>query len=680
MRQLATVVVLLLVAACAKDTDESDAYRSGEARFVGSERCADCHRGQYEEWRSSHHALAMQPATEDSVLGDFSGASLDYFGERATFLQRDGDFIVEIRQPDGQTDAVQISETFGVAPLQQYLVDTAGGRKQALQYVWDTREKSAGGQRWYHLYSDEYVGPDDPLHWRGRYFNWNFMCAECHSTNLKPGYDIDADTFHTTYDEVSVGCESCHGPGSQHVAEPRKLLAADFSERDGIAWFMNASTGIAKRSEPNVQRQQVESCGRCHSRRSVIASEYDYNMPLAHTHMPSLLERGLYFADGRILDEVYVYGSFLQSKMHAAGVTCTDCHNPHTGTLRAGPEPNDTCATCHLPAVFAAESHAAESTGDCVACHMPATVYMGVDARRDHSFRVPDAGSDPAHYGPLIAAAWEGDNDADLLAAIAEQRYPAIVQATLLTLLKAELTDTQADILRQQLNDASPLVRIAGLRALRRQPDDVRLKSGSALLRDPVRGVRIEAALTYIGVRDLLPIADARAFASAADEYRQSLLSSASMPDAALNLAQFEVDLGNAGAASKLYEHALRIGKDFAPAQHAYGLHLVRTNRATEALAHLRTAAELEPDMPRFVYVYGVALNSLGYADDALATLRTAWRRFPDDRDIGFALATLFARSRRIRRGNPPRRGNGGTIPRLHARAETAAESGRPLV
>ena len=311
--------------------------------------------------------------------------------------------------------------------------------------------------------------------------------------------------------------------------------------------------------------------------------------------------------------------------MYAAGVTCTDCHNPHSATLRAGPNPNDTCAACHLQTVFATASHAAERTGDCVSCHMAATTYMGVDDRRDHSFRIPGAGDDPDHYGPLIRAARAGDANEELLAAIAGEPFPAIVQATLLTLLEPVANESQANIVLRQLDNGDPLVRIAALRNLRRQRDALRLESGSQLLRDPVRAVRVEAALTYVDVRDLLPVHDARAFPAAAEEYRRSMQLAASMPDAALNLAEFEGRLGNSSAAASLYEHALRVGPNFAPAQHAYGLHLVRSGRADESLAYLQRATELAPDEARFVYVYGVALNSLGRSGQALLTMRGAW-------------------------------------------------------
>lgn len=639
--------VVFLFSACSPELPEPVALPK-QSTFVGSEQCINCHQAEFEQWQGSHHQLAMQEADSSSVLGDFSGVVVPYFDTQTTFFQRDGRYFVRIQNAAGKNEEYEITYTFGVAPLQQYLVATEGGRQQALQFLWDARAESDGGQRWYHLYPDEYIGPDDQLHWTGRYFNWNGMCAECHSTNVQLGYDIDTDSFDTSYDEISVGCEACHGPASRHVIQARQAsfdenygLPVNLDDRGASVWVMNATTGIAERSGPNARHQQPESCGRCHARRRVIASNYEYGVPLTDTHMPSLLDEGLYHADGRILDEVYVYGSFVQSKMYAAGVTCTDCHNPHSGELHAGSNPNDICAQCHMPAKFASPNHSKQQVGDCVSCHMQAKTYMGIDDRRDHSFRLPQAGQSEGHYGAIIAAGRTGGANAKLAAGIGNSTFPAIARATMLTLLEP-LQDTAAETtLLDQLNDPDPLIRIAALRALRQQPAELAMRSGSHLLFDPVLGVRIEAAATYAGYRDILPFEAARAFTAAADEFRESLRTSSFMPSDTLRLAQFESAMGRDDIAARLYEYSNRRGPNIAAVQYSYALHLVRSGEHARALTHLQRAADLEPENRQFVYTYGVALNSLGDSERALGVLRKARRQFPDDLDIGWALATI---------------------------------------
>jgi Flp pilus assembly protein TadD len=597
----------------------------------------------------SHHQLAMQVANSETVLGDFSGQTVSYYSTESKFFERDDKFYVRTQNSQGEDEEFEVTHTFGVTPLQQYLVSAPRGRKQALQLSWDSRPESAGGQRRFHLYPDEFIDSDDPLHWTGRYFNWNYMCAECHSTHLQVGYDIAADSFDTTYDEISVWCEACHGPSSLHVEQANDKafdedlgLSVNLDDREGAAWVMNVTTGIAERTTPNDSKQQPESCGRCHSRRGVITADYEYGAPLADTHIPSLLDENMYHADGRIQDEVYVYGSFVQSKMYAAGVTCSDCHNPHSGQLHAGPNPNNTCAQCHLTTTFATADHNEARVGDCVGCHMPATTYMGVDDRRDHSFRIPDAGQSDDHYGSVIAAGRAGDANKQLLEGIANQSFPPIARATMLTLLDPIQDPISAGALLTQLDNTDSLLRIAALRALRDQPPALRMQSGSHLLRDPVRSVRIEAALTYSDYRDLLPIEDARAYAVAADEHREALRQSAYMPQSAILLAEFESRSGNLADAQRLYNHAIRLDPDLALARHTYGLFLVRSGQHDDALLELAAAANLAPDDERYAYVHGVALNSTGKIDEAITVLQAARQTFPSSYDIAWALATML--------------------------------------
>ncbi|MCH9695936.1 MAG: tetratricopeptide repeat protein [Gammaproteobacteria bacterium] len=645
-----SAIAVSLLAACGPNTNAPpDIAETSTNNFVGSTECQSCHEAQFDDWRGSHHELAMQVATADTVLGNFSGVEFEHF-DVTSILFKDGNrFLARTENAKGDVEDFEVTHTFGVYPLQQYLVEFADGRKQALQIIWDSRALEEGGQRWYHLYPDEPVTAEDPLHWTGPYFNWNYACAECHSTDLDVNYDIATDSFNTSYSEISVGCEACHGPGSRHIEAARggqlfsdTGLEVDLHDRRNSAWIMNPDTGIAALDRPDTRQQQPESCGRCHARRSTISEHYEYDKPLLDTHMVSLLEQHLYFPDGRILDEVYVYGSFVQSKMYLRGVTCSDCHNPHSGALKTGPDANAVCSQCHLASKFASAEHSRLDPGNCVDCHMPATTYMGVDDRRDHSFRLPNTASDPDHYGATISAARGASGNAALSASLIDLETPAIVRATMLTMLSAPLDEVSSTLLLAQVNDADPLVRIGALRSLRQQAPELRMAAGSHLLRDPVRSVRMEAALTYAEYRDLLPAIDARAYADAASDYRSALLGAASRAESMLNLADFETANGDTAAAERYLRHAMKLAPRSAPVAHSWGLFLVRNGDSEQALVNLRQAADLQPENRRFVYVYGVALNSLGYNEDALKWLGDAFVRFPEDFNIGWALATML--------------------------------------
>ena len=337
-------------------------------RIRGSETCAGCHRAQAELWHSSQHKHAMDHATEKSVLGDFSDVTFDYYGVRSRFFRKDGKFQVETDGADGKLATFEIKYTFGIDPLQQYLIQFPDGRLQALSIAWDGRPKEVGGQRWFHLYLNEKISHDDVLHWTKLNQNWNFMCAECHSTGVRKNYDAASDRFATTFAEISVGCEACHGQGSRHVGwardrkswwpfgktdDPAKGLIVRFDERSNVTWPLDPKTGNGRRSTaPATLRKEVETCGLCHARRGQFSENWLPGRWLSDTHTVSLIGRGLYHADGQMLDEVYNYGSFKQSKMFAAGVTCSDCHEPHSAKLRASGD--GVCLQCHAPDKYAA--------------------------------------------------------------------------------------------------------------------------------------------------------------------------------------------------------------------------------------------------------------------------------------------------------------------------------------
>ena len=667
-------ILVALVTACSQAPQPDESV----PRFLGSTACATCHREQYNAWQGSHHELAMQPATDATVLADFDDTRFVYFDETFEFSREDGEFRVSALDASGEGQSWSVTYAFGVEPLQQYLVEERAGRKQVLPVAWDTRPARDGGQRWYHLYPDEYVGPGDPLHWTGAYQNWNFMCAECHSTNLLMGYDFEADRFDTTYSEVSVGCEACHGPGSEHVDQAEQ---EEFDEAMGLelslddhldaAWIFEPGSSIAKRSAPPAPpTNQAEACGRCHARRGPVAPQYEHGSRLADSYSVSLLDEPLYFADGQIREEVYVYGSFLQSRMYAAGVTCSDCHEPHSARLRIGPNPSDVCSQCHLPTEFARREHSGHdpSHASCVDCHMTSRTYMGIDDRRDHSFRVPRpdlhasigvpvactnchekdilvaAGEQKAraHFGEILAEARRRPANERIIEGVRSEEFPAIARATMLALLAAPVGRDGLLAIRAALAHEDPLMRSGALRALRNAAPATRMEFAGAGLTDPLRSVRLEAARTYADVRDLLPAEQARAFSVAADELRSSLRRIGSMPDALASLAAFESAAGNNADALRYIRRAIDTTPAIGSLQHALGLALVRVGQHEEALIALRRAHVLEPANARFTYVYAIGLNSMGRTEEAVALLTRAHEEHPGDFDIGWGLATIL--------------------------------------
>lgn len=595
-------------------------------RFVGSPRCAECHPAQAAAWRGSQHAVAMQEATPRTVLGRFDGDRFTYEGVTSTFLRRGDEYLVQTEGADGALHTYQIAYTFGVYPLQQYLVEFPGGRLQALSVAWDARPAAEGGQRWFFLYPGSRITHTEERHWTGRRQNWNYMCADCHSTAVRKGYVAAADSFHTTRAEISVGCEACHGPGSRHAAWPRwrwlrratgrnEPMPARLEAWSGGRWVLDSGARIARRVAPSRGHAEVDVCAQCHARRFHIADGYTAGARLLDYYIPLLLERGQYYPDGQQRDEVYTYGSFLQSRMFAAGVTCSDCHDPHGGKLRR--PGNLVCAQCHAPSAYDTPSHHFHAAGtagaQCTSCHMPTRTYMVVDPRHDHSMRVPrpdrsvvlgtpepctgcHTGKDArwaadwirkvrAHPAPgfqRFAEAFAADERGDPAAAgmlgriVDDTTQPTIVRASALSRLADYPGDAPARAARQWNADPSPLVRLAALQILERWAPRDRGEIALRALGDSTRAVRQAAAWLLAADTSLLRTdPQRRAFARAAAEFVDSQRYNADQPENRLALAVFHAMLGDLAAA----ETELRAATRIAPAYAAAWLTLSRVLR-----------------------------------------------------------------------------------------------------
>ena len=698
-RRTVTIVMFALATACTTP----NAYADEPASYVGGQVCSDCHAVEAERWKGSHHALAMQKATEATVLGDFAGAQLEHFGVTTTFF-RDGDkFMVRTDGPDGALHEYPIAYTFGVHPLQQYLIAFPDGRYQALGIAWDSRPKDQGGQRWFHLYPGQQLKPGDPLHWTGRDQTWNYQCAFCHSTDLKKNYDLAANTYATSWTDLDVACEACHGPGSRHVDwaktraqggpyDPKLGLINWLKPTDTGDWEMNPETGIARRTLPippplagegRVRvSTELETCAACHSRRKVIANDPVPGAPYLDGYLPALLEPGLYHADGQIDGEVYEYGSFLQSRMHAAGVTCSNCHDPHSAKLRA--EGNALCAQCHMPEKFDVAEHHHHQPGSagaqCVNCHMPTKNFMVVDARRDHSIRVPRpdlsvalgtpnacgqchpgssaewaadtvAGWYPngrqtaSHYGTALHAGRVGTADAEqqLDRLILDQSQPAIARASALPLLAPYASPASEPAIKAAIADPDPLVRTAAPRAFPGTPPPRFVHAAAPLLSDSVRAVRIEAARALAGT-DLLALSPEQqsAFVKATAELVAAEMVDADRPEAHLNLGLLDLRRRESPEAETEYRTALRLDPNFVPAL----VNLADLDRArgmdNEGAELLKKAMAIEPDNADVRYALGLYLVRKHDYPGALDLLHRAHELMPDNARYAYVYAVAL--------------------------------------
>jgi predicted CXXCH cytochrome family protein len=634
-------------------TRGSDIAAAGApATYVGSEQCASCHEDAMRGWRGSQHQRAMQHATRETVLGDFRDTRFKYGSVDTQFTERDGRYYVRTDGPTGELEEFEVRYTFGVYPLQQYLVELPRGHVQALSVAWDSRPAEQGGQRWFHLYPDEKVDHRDELHWTKRQQNWNFMCADCHSTDVRKAYDAATDTYATKFAEISVGCESCHGPGSAHVEWSRTKdpgdvtlgLTVQFHERREVAWLRDAATGLPRRSVPRTTSTEIDVCAQCHARRAQVAEGYRPGRAFLDHYLPSLLVAPLYHADGQQHDEVFIWGSWLQSRMHQAGVTCSDCHDPHTQQLRA--PGNAVCAQCHDAGRYDTTDHHRHPQGStgaqCAECHMPRETYMVIDGRRDHSMRVPrpdqtvalgvpnacsnchrestaewaaeqvrgwlgrDARGSQTFAAAFAAQPGNPSQAAPLRGIAADALQPAIVRASAIARL-AEASAADPDSVAAAARDGDALVRLAAATAGDTlSPPDRRVLT--PLLRDERLVVRTEAARVMTPIAGSLPEDVRPAWQQAADEYVATLRHTADRPESNVALGTHLAMRGRGEEATAAFAAALRLDPAYEPAYVNAADVLRAGGRDADAVALLQKGLERLPDAASLHHALGLAL------------------------------------------------------------------------
>ena len=653
------------------------------AHYVGRDSCIQCHQPQYELWHGSDHDRAMDYATERTVLGDFNDTKFEYQGVTTRFFRRDGKYMVNTEGPDGQFHDYEIKYTFGVRPLQQYMIEFPDGRVQVLRESWDVKNK-----KWFFVtppdVTNERILPGDPLHWTGIAQNWNTTCADCHSTNVHKNYDPKTNTYKTSWEEINVSCEECHGPGSVHV---------ELATRWSPFWDRNIGYGLPALKEKGL-KVQLETCAKCHARRYQVHEDFRPGRPFLDYYEPVVMSQSLYQLDGQILDEVYEYGSFSQSKMHANHVQCTDCHDPHSLKLKY--QGNNLCTQCHEqhnPAKYDTPAHHHHAVGSagalCINCHMASRMYMVIDERRDHSFRVPrpdlsvELGSTNAcndchtkptetpqwaadaikkwygerpkrepHWGPAFKAGRAGAPVGEklLLDLIARNSTPSIVRATAIDLLAGYSSNASVTARRDALRDIDPLTRLTAVRVLPGDNQELLMSNLASVIGDPVRSVRIAAATRMAQLPlDKLADSDRKAFEKAMVEFRKSQELSLDHAGAHLVLASFDRQHGRIEEAIQHLVEAIKL-EPYLSGPRAELASLMQEHKGDEAeIRQLRADeadlverdSKLAPDNAEIFYRLGLLRYTLGEYDKADAAFRAACEKAPRNYDYLVALALL---------------------------------------
>lgn len=695
---LLMVSTVLLISSILISTEKANAdstvaasLTSGKHQFVSNQSCVSCHAEAAKEWQGSHHQQAMQDVNEKTVLGDFNDTTFTDAGVTSRFFRRDGKYFINTPGGDGKAADFEVKYTFGVEPLQQYLLAMPKGRLQAFTVAWDTEKK-----RWFDLHPDDPTPASDPINWTKRVFTANSFCIECHTTNMSLNFDVEKREYHTSWSEPNVSCQSCHGPGSAHVewAEAQSDKGNTSGKTSG-----SKDKGLLVDYQKMKGKGEVETCARCHSRRHPVSENDAHGRAYLDDFMPELLREGSYHADGQIKDEVYVYGSFVQSKMYDKGVSCSDCHNPHTLTLRE--EGNALCMTCHqnnppkqrfasLGAKnYDTEEHHFHQPGSegaqCVSCHMPATTYMQVDPRRDHSFSIPRPDVTEKHGTPNACSRchtdesarwattamnkWYGEswqkrpNLADviaparevapevlpqLLALLTDPRQTEIIRATALSLLP-NYGEAGFVATLDALKDASPLLRTTALQGIQNIPTQAAFQAIKPLLNDPIRAVRITAANLLISIpKQYFSEVELLQRDKALQEYKAAQLAMADHPEGHANLGNLAVRMGEIQPAISAYKTAISLDPTFTPAYHSLGQLYYSGQRYKEAADTFLQALAINPAEGEIHYSLALLLAEQKQPKEALIHLGKAAELRPAQSRIHYNYGLLLQQQKQF--------------------------------
>ncbi|WOT06710.1 multiheme c-type cytochrome [Shewanella youngdeokensis] len=657
------------------------------ADFVGSFQCQQCHQQAFDDWTGSDHDMAMKHADKDTVAGNFD-TQFTYQGKQNRFFTKGDEYWVNIEDANGQFNDYKISYTFGIDPLQQYMVEFDDGRVQLIPFAWDNRPKAESGQKWFHLYPDNSAKHDD-FFWQNVGQNWNFMCADCHSTNVKKNYDFENNRFKTTFSEINVGCEACHGAASEHMAwanKPGEKPAANGFNRSLIKPVSNWTWPTSAHSKANsdssashtatpvsVQHSdQLQTCAQCHSRRLQINDSNSLvNSDFGDRYQLNLIGQDLYYDDGQVFDEDYVYGSFLQSKMHKNGVVCSNCHNPHS-TKVVLPD-NTLCSQCHSPAEFDTTAHHQHKTGStgaqCVNCHMPQTTYMQIDKRRDHSFSIPNPGNserigtpnacnqchqdkdiawavektttwyptlntfDSKHFSTAFAGARAGiPAAAEQLSYIAQDiKQPGIIRAAAIERLQQYPGRNGIVAIARAIRQDDPLLRFATIQGSTPYPIADRWRILAPLLTDDVLMVRSQAAGALASFWPELTPEQQMQLTAPLAEYVEVLKFNGDRGFARTNLAHLYANQGKVTQAIAEYKAAIAVQANYAAAYVNLADLYRGQNQESLAIETLQQGIQAQPTSGTLQFSMALALLRKKQTEKALEYLVKATELEPNN-------------------------------------------------
>lgn len=676
MRFLLFSLLLFSVLSCKHDENYKNITNDGvfisdqqipDSHFLGDQKCKECHKSEFKDWHGSDHDKAMMKADSISVSANFNNATFVSQGVTSRFFKKGTDFYVNTEGPDGKNHDYKIIYTFGVKPLQQYIVKFPDGHFQCLRTAWDTVKG-----KWFDLYPNFKVVHSEWLHWSRGGLNWNTMCSDCHSTNVRKNFDEKKNSYNTKFAIINVSCEACHGPGKQHVSDVKD---------QGSSYKASGTMHMTKKTLP---KDLVDQCARCHMRREQFSGNFNFEGTMADHYSPQLLETPTYYADGQISDEDYVYGSFIQSKMYQNNVACNNCHNSHSLKLKF--EGNRLCAQCHIPEKYNTPKHHfhKENTpgAQCINCHMPGKYYMGNDFRRDHSFRIPRPdlsikyGTPNAcvgcHKGKTNEWAWKSFNtlfgpvksphfseklapgilgepgaDVGLTELINDKKQPEMVRASAVRALSHYQEKEQLNKYIALLYDKSPLVRGTTLDVLSEINTADYTNYFLPLLNDTKRTVRIKAFYALAGLAEKeIPEEYKTNYQKVKKEFNTYINLNLDFVGGQVKRANYYLKQGNLQKGIEGYEKALKIDNINNQVRLDLANLYYRNQEFQKTENAYKTVISQEPKYGPSYYSLGLLYAELNRIDEAIVQMQKANVIMPENIRVYYNLSLLYEKNK----------------------------------
>ena len=387
--------------------DSSPRTQGPTSDYLGSQSCAKCHDVEHTQWKNSLHIKMTKPVADATIVGDFrDGTTFADHDRSYTFGMKNGRPVVSVSFGGRPAETFAVDYTLGAKRYQGYLSTLPEGRIYVLPVFWHIASK-----RWVDW--KEITPIPDGAHDIRQI--WNANCFNCHGTNIVQGYDLNEKKYRSTWTEMGIGCEACHGPGREHVAlmEAWEQNPAAKPKYDNSSKNRQLSDVIkifsTRSSEP---RRIFDTCSYCHGNKNNVFVGFkggdnysDYAMPfLISEPIPESDLQGEFWPDGRPNRFNRPQALTMSGCFKAGAITCTNCHVAHGSrnehslkvNIYQGRNGDALCTQCHTQPAYAGATlkqhtfHAPESTGSrCISCHMSDVNWRLLIRRRDHTFQPP---------------------------------------------------------------------------------------------------------------------------------------------------------------------------------------------------------------------------------------------------------------------------------------------------